>query len=238
MPLGYFTNVELHQLLCRQGHSFSERSSHVNENTDVCPGPDILVTIAVDPDGALPPDYRNRYFAFRTEYIDEPLPPCDKYFPIPVTLQMAALQDPSLGDFMAGPVRWLLHRLNRIPEIILWPMSSSLTYSLDGWIPEIFQRFPPLRRLHPKACEAEERAAAILLKHEDPADAQILWSVANHVSQIGDDFFVSGPNAEEVYLLHHHDEVVISIPDFQKRCRLLDELAGCSDILIDCSGYS
>jgi hypothetical protein len=238
MPVKYLATPELRQRLYLQGHSFSETAADATENTDVWAMPDIRVTVAVDPDSALSPEYRNRYFVFRLEYADEPLLPCEKRFPLTAAFKMAAERDPPAGDFIAGPVRWLLHRMGRLPRMLLWPNSSSLTYTADGWLPEVFERVPLLRPLHPKACSTGEAAGAIVLNQEDPADAQVLWSVANHVSHTGDDYFVSDQDAAEVYLLHHHDEVVVSIPDPHKRRRLLDELVGLSDVLMDCSGYT
>jgi hypothetical protein len=237
MLIQYLARPELRQHLCSKGHNFSETAREA-DNVDVSPPPDIGITVAVEPDAILYPEYRNRYFAFRAECTDEPLLPCDRYFPLPEAFKLAAKRDPPAGDLMAGPVRWLIHRLVRFPRILLWPMSSSLIYTADGWLPEVFGRVPRLRPLHPKACLYGEAAGAIILNQGDPADAQVLWSVANHVSQLGDDYFVSDLDGAEVYMLHHHDNVVISIPDQHRRSHLLDELAGWSDVLMDCSGYT
>ncbi len=237
MLVRYLNKSDLHRLLHRQGHSFWETPPQAIDSTDVSPPPEIRVTVAVEPDPVLYPEYRNRYFAFRAEDEDEPLLPCDAYFPLPEAFKMAAVHDPAVGDLMAGPVRWLLHRLARFLRIMLWPMSTSLTYTSSGWLPEVFGHIPELRQLHPQACPPGEAAGAILLDQKNPADAQILWSVANHVSQTGDDYFVSDLDATEVYLLHHHDEIVVSIPNPETRNRLLDKLIGWSDVLNDYSGY-
>jgi hypothetical protein len=182
----YLGRSNLHRRLQRQGHSFWAMSPQATDSTDVSPPPDIRVTVAVEPDSILNPEYRNRYFAFRAEYVDEPLLPCDVHFPLPEAFKMAAEHDLAVGDLMAGPVRWLLHRLARFLRIIVWPMSTNLTYTADGWLHEIFGQVSELRQLHPQACPAGEGAGAILLDQKNPADAQILWSVANYVSHTGD----------------------------------------------------
>ena len=53
----------------------------------------------------------------------------------------------------------------------------------------------------------------------------------------GYDFFLADPAGHEVYQMHHHDKVVVSLPDGPARRELLAELAGRPDVFEDCSGY-
>jgi hypothetical protein len=51
-------------------------------------------------------------------------------------------------------------------------------------------------------------------------------------------FLVSDMHGSEVYMLHHHHKVVISIPDQHKHGTLLAELTSQATVLQDCSDYT
>ena len=70
------------------------------------------------------------------------------------------------------------------------------------------------------------------------SDCRVLWEVMNRVSQSCLDFFVADLDCREVYRLHHHGKVVVSIPDGSSRQKLLDDLAVHADLIEDYSGYT
>ena len=78
--------------------------------------------------------------------------------------------------------------------------------------------------------------ALVLDLHVD-ADAAIFWETAALVGRSHENFYVSDEAATEVYLLHHHDKVVASVPDQDTRKFLLEELVALSDVFEDWSGY-
>jgi hypothetical protein len=79
---------------------------------------------------------------------------------------------------------------------------------------------------------------AILLDLASAKDCAVLWEVANLVGVNCYDFYLSDEKGSEVYLLHHHDCIYISIPDREKREGLLVELARWPNLIKDCSGYT
>jgi hypothetical protein len=77
----------------------------------------------------------------------------------------------------------------------------------------------------------------VVLDLRRESDCRVLWDVMSRVSQSFFGFFVADPECREVYRLHHHDRVEMSIPDESSRRTLLDELDRRSDLIEDCSGY-
>jgi hypothetical protein len=65
----------------------------------------------------------------------------------------------------------------------------------------------------------------------------VLLEAADLVGRSHENFYVSDEAAAEVYLMHHHDKVVVSVPDPAARQQLLVELDRLADIFEDRSGY-
>jgi hypothetical protein len=78
---------------------------------------------------------------------------------------------------------------------------------------------------------------ALVLDLRRDGDAAVFWEAAGLVGRGHENFYVSDEAAGEVYLLHHHDKVVVSVPDEHTRGLLLEELARRSDAFEDWSGY-
>ena len=65
----------------------------------------------------------------------------------------------------------------------------------------------------------------------------MLWEMARIVSKTSVDFYVADLALTEVYVLHHHDQVVMSIPEAYARECVLRDLTSLSSLLKDCTGY-
>jgi hypothetical protein len=189
----------------------------------------------------LKPAYRERYFACVRHADDEPLLLHASAFALKGPLAITEQRQPGNNYFVAGPVRWLLARIRRFERVLLWPRGGfrgddGLGFLLTATGDRIDQA-PHLSRWF--ECHASEpaRVAAVLLSLSDLDDCHALWEAANLVGVWCYDFFLSDAAAREVYFLHHHDKVVISIPAARSRRALLEELAGHAGLLKDCSGY-
>jgi hypothetical protein len=78
---------------------------------------------------------------------------------------------------------------------------------------------------------------AIILDLSKEGDCGVLWEVAGYVSEEVYNWYVSDPQCKQVYLMHHHDRIEVSIRDPQVREQMLKELADRDDLFEDCSGY-
>jgi hypothetical protein len=103
--------------------------------------------------------------------------------------------------------------------------------------PEPIDEVPELRRVLPPDRADLAEIGAVVLDRDSSQACRILWQVANQVAQSFYDFFVSDPNCNEVYRLHHHRSIFVSIPNEESRRELLDDLTSWSSLIEDCSGY-
>jgi hypothetical protein len=204
--------------------------------TDVWPTPEAIVTVAVDPDETLKPAYRERYFACRLEGADPSGGDPDRSLPLPAGLARVVGVGPARGDFLGGPVLWLAARLQPFPRVLLWP-DGEYRDARRFVRPEALADLPRLRAYLGSTEPAGVPIGALVLDLTRPDDAALFWEVAGLVGRSHENFYVGDEAATEVYLLHHHDKVVVSVPDQHARWLLLKELAGLSDVFEDWSGY-
>jgi hypothetical protein len=233
------TAVEIHECLIRRGHSIWDGDSGGIPGTEVSPPRDVCATVALNLDPTLKPGYRERYFACLVDCDLRPVLGDDPDFDPGEPLATIAREDPPTGGFVAGPFRWLLRRLRRFPTVVLWPGMGARGDEAGTFVdPALLDEMPRLRSWLRAAPPASTTIGAIVLDLSDADDARVLWEVGNRVGKSHEDFFAADPDCAEVYKLHHHDKVIISIPDGPTRRQLLDELAGRGDVLEDCSGYA
>jgi hypothetical protein len=210
--------------------------------TNIWSPPEEIVTVAVDPDPTLRPIFRDRYFACVMDEEDNPVVQYEPEFAFPGPFAAAAEQEATLSRFMTGPIRWLFVRLQRFPRVLLWPYGGFgrsglglLGTTEDGesgaWLPCLRQW---LREATPKPLFV----GAVVLDLGEPQGGRVLCEVANFVGENFYDFYVSDLDGSEVYLLHHHEKVVVSIPDQHTRWLLLEDLAAWSNLFEDWSGYA
>ncbi|QEL17529.1 hypothetical protein [Limnoglobus roseus] len=237
----FLASQQLHALLRDRGHAFWS-DLPAEHPIDVLPPADIHLTIGVDPDGTLKPAYRDRYFACVRDAEDEPLLFRDPAFALDEPFRIAAGGEPSSNDFVKGPVRWLLARIAHFGQVLLWPKGGFRGRDGLAFIPttgggERIDNAPHLQAWLVRQSFDPAATVAALLDLSDGEDCRALWDAANLVGRSSNDFFVSDLEGREVYLMHHHDKLVISIPDEQTRESLLADLEARSDVIEDWSGY-
>jgi hypothetical protein len=209
-------------------------ADHLLAALNVLPCPNTHVTVGLNLDPTLKPEYRERYFACLLESQDNPVPivQYDAAFALSEPFRDAAEQSLPASDFMDGPFRWLLHRLLRFRSMLLWPANCPEA----GWIGLLEER-PRLGEWLRDATVAPFAVGAIVLNSTDARDCAVLWEVAKSVSDSFIDWYVSDPECNEVYRLHHHDKIEASVPNPTTREKMLQELAERDDVIEDCSGY-
>jgi hypothetical protein len=215
---GFLTKRQLHDLLRAGGHSFWIRDPDESP-IDVSPPVEDYLTVALEPDGTLKPEYRDLYFACVTDDAGDPRIATDPAFGPPA--------DTGDTSFARGPARWLARRLGRFPRVWLWPKGGFDRPAEPG---------PELRTFHTNHVSSPD-AAAIGLDLTNPADAAVFWKAVSLVGSDTYDIYVTDEAGREVYLMHHHDKIVVSIPDPDAFEDLLTELDGLTDAFEDWSGY-
>jgi hypothetical protein len=239
MAEGTITTDELGHRLVRAGH-FACEDGETACGTDVCPTPDTIVTVGMNLDPTLRPACRHRYYACYLKSEDEPVPALrdDPSFTLPVPFLAASLESSADDCFLGGPCRWLLQRIARFDSVLLWPAcrgsDTAEAFAQSGLLEEV----PSLRGKLPADLPSLSGIGAVVLDLLREPDCRVLWDVMSRVSQSFFDFFVADPECREVYRLHHHGKVVVSILEESLRQELLDEIDGHSDLIEDCSGYT
>jgi len=238
---GFLTRTQLHDLLRDRGHTFWSAEPEV-ATIDVWPSPEMIVTVGLDPDGTLKPPYRQRYFPCVRNADEEPLLLHDPGFALAEPFGTAVEREPGKNYFAMGPVRWLISQITRFERVLLWPKGGfrgrdGLDFLLTVAGGERIDQAPYLAHWFERHAPEPAQVTAVLLHLSAQEDCQALWEAANLVGVWSYDFFLSDAAGREVYLLHHHDKLVISIPDAQARRELLEELARQHELLEDCSGY-
>ncbi len=132
-----------------------------------------------------------------------------------------------------------IHRLVRFPQLLFWPehrIRASDGFVRADWALEE-KEMPRLRAWLREMGTVPSNAGAILLNTTALDDCKVLWEVAEQVEGGFYNHFLADVQGTEVYALHHHSKVIISIPEPQKRLRLLDELSRYPEVLEDCSDF-
>ena len=222
---------ELHTLLRNQGHAFWNATV---DETPICVSPpvDTYITVALEVDGTLKQAYRDRYFACLCDENDDPLILHESGFGLREPFATIAAHRPANNSFMLGPFRWLLARMSRFRRLLLWPKDG---FGRNGGKP--LTLLPALTRLIEQLKPEQIEVGALRLETANPADAEVLWEIGELVGSDVYDFYLSDESGKEVYLLHHHDKIVISIPNSVSRDELMAELDGLDELFEDCSGY-
>ncbi len=226
--------------LVGQGHRITEPWQPTPTGVTLWPDPDTIVTVAVEEDVTLKKEYRQRFFVcdpgpeqvFRVTGCPEPHR--GRW------LELVSRQPPSYWrDFLAGPGSWVLSRLARVRAVVYWAEAGLSWDGLDNathrdWGVDVpseavaFFAAPGEPDTHrPRLVPVQDRRFADVV-----AACFLLASVGLR------DCYLADEGGAEVYLAHHHDKVVLSVPAAGTRAELVQELASASWLFTDLSGYS
>jgi hypothetical protein len=152
---------------------------------------------------------------------------------LPDPFAAASKDRPAGSCFMSGPVRWLLVHLQRFSRLLLWPDSQQRQPN-GAWFWNQYElrEMPRLCNLLMNKLPDPTLAGAVVLDLGSFEDCTVLCDLSHH------NFYVSDEKATEVYLLHHHDCIFMSVPEKEKRQALLSALAKWPKLIKDCSGYT
>ena len=260
MPVATISLADLlHQLESQRHELFVDDKGDSN----VCPPVDVVVHIGLGADPMLEVAYRQNYFAcYWTEEgrVKAELEPTLSFQGVWRELELQAAvsrggdsvastesdgrhsqNEEDKNAFLNGPMRWLIARIQRFDQILLWPAgafrrqmnSASIDRQSDSAIDEA-----EMFQLIKTAGLNNESDGALVLDLQQAADCRLIWRVAQFVSHGFDNFYVADSALSEVYVLHHHSRILVSIPSAERRQQLLDELNNLPDVFVDCSGYT
>jgi hypothetical protein len=212
------------------------------ESVYVWPRPDEIITVANEPDWTLREPYRQRYFICRPDRNGIPLVFYDERFRTEEPFSTIIREAPSERPFIRGPLLWLLSRVSRESQVVLWPADDFILRGARGFgaivsNEETAEAVPHLAAWIKTNAADTSDTGAIMLNPRESVGAWVIWEVMNAVADEFCDAFVGVKDCSEVYLLHHHDCVVVSIPDVEKRRELFRELADQAELFEDYSGY-
>lgn len=232
--------AELHNLLLSRGHSVWSDVDYGKQPTDVWPTPDDILTVGVEPDATLVPAYRSNYFTCRRDVSDTALIEYDRDYAFPDAVARL-LQDGAIrsNDFLQGPMRWLFVQLNRHGQVRLWPKKGPYLIE-DGWQfgdTEMRDLSVNIKHLVGTARCRETRGPVSLDLKQGYSQA-ILAEVGSYVGRSHRDFYLADMDGAEVYMMHHHDKVVVSIPDAHRRDMMIAQLRRNGQLFEDCSGFA
>jgi hypothetical protein len=222
-----------------RGHRVVEPNWATTTGFTLRPDADTVVTVAVDPDGTLYPQYRQRYFLCELEpeqvfrVMGCPGAHRDRW------LGLLSQQPPGYcRDFLAGPGSWLLCRLARSQQVVAWSDKGLPWGGLDcpthrHWGMEV----PALAAPFFAPADGPEASLPRSLPVDDGRFADAVAACVLFASVGMRDCYLADADAAEVYLAHHHDKVVVFIPDVGARGKLLQELREASWLFTDVSGF-
>lgn len=209
-------------------------------STYVWPTPETIVTFGENIDETLATKYRQRYFVDYLKSREHPVSVLRSEpafaLPEPIRRELETNGNPDLHLFLDGAGRWFCRRLARFDSVLLWPGYRDPRSGRSLFDPDE-KPLSALRAALPSdPAEQAEFGAVVLDLNHDP-NWLAVWQAVVLVSGSFSDLFVSDAHCREVYLLHHHDKVVVSIPDDATREEMVADLKRWSDLIEDCSNY-
>jgi hypothetical protein len=223
-----------------RGHPVTGLEGETGKGFDVWPDATTIVTVAVEPDGTLYRPYRERFFLCEPEpervfhVTGCPEPHRNRW------LSLVDRQPPGYWrDFLAGPGAWTLSRLSRFQEVVAWAGRGLAWASLDdpihrGWGMELPAEAAPL---FPAPCDPDPYRP-LGLRADDGRFADAIAACFLFASVAMHDCYLADVAGTEVYLAHHHEKVVVSIPDAEVRAELVQGLAAAPWLFADVSGFA
>jgi hypothetical protein len=222
-----------------RGHRVTEPARETVTGFTLWPDPGVIVTVAVEPDPTLRPQYRQQFFVLEPEpeqvfrVLGCPRPHRTRW------LELVSLQAPGYWqECLAGPGSWLLSRLSRFRQVVVWADRGLPWDVLDcpthrGWGMAVPAEAAPLFA----ATAGVEASQPRLLCVEEGRFADAVAACMLFASVGMRDCYLADEAGAEVYLAHHHDKVVVSVPDAGARSGLLRDLDEAPWLFSDVSGY-
>ncbi len=204
------------------------------------PNPDIGITVAFYEDVTLKIPYRQRFFLCEAEpepvfrAMGCPEPHRARW------LELLSQQRPGYWwDFLAGPGAWLLTRLTRFREVVAWSNRGLPWDMLAGPCSRDYGLVVPTEA-SPffEPTDGPEASQPRLLEVQDERFADAVTACVLFASVYMQDCYLASVDAAEVYLAHHHDKIVISIPDPVIRGQVLQEIIEAPWLFDDVSGFA
>jgi hypothetical protein len=222
----------------RQGHRIIKPKGKTATGFHLFPDKDTVIWVAVEKDEAMLKEWRQRFFLCEPDpeqvlrVLGCPEPHRGRW------LQLVTSQPPGYWrDFLAGPGSWLLSRLTCFREVVAWSDRGLPWDALDDPCHRIWGMEVPTeaaRFFAPSRPDSQlpRRLPVGDVHFADAVAACVLFaSVGSH------DCYLADGDGAEVYLAHHHDQVIVSIPAVEAREALLRELARAPSVIHDVSGF-
>lgn len=261
MPIATIPQSILHSQLEREAHQL--HGDDVKE-TDVKSPPDVVVHLGIGADPMMVREYRNNYFAcywtederLQAEFEStlefqgvwrelaqrDGLSNFGNSSATPEVEAQSSKSNTALTAFLNGPVRWLISRIKRFDQMVLWPSGSlrrlltKMATAQEG--PEIYAEVFAVGQRMQAAGIDSSFGGALVLDMSQPDDCELVWLVARLVSCGFHNAYLADSSFCEVYELHHHNRIAMSIPSDGRRQQLLDDLTKLDDVFVNCSGYT
>ncbi len=261
MPIATIPQSILRSQLQGEGH---ELYADDVDGTDVGPSANVVVHLDIGADPVVYPEYRNNYFGCywtadgRLNAEFEPtlefqgvwrelaqrdgLSNLGDSFATSDDEDRSPKKNTDLTAFLNGPMRWLISRIKRFDRIVLWP-SASLRRSLmqlatGREVPEVdAEEFALGQRMQAAGIDSSFEGA-LVLDVSQPEDCELVWLLARVVSCGFCNAYLADSSFCDVYELHHHNRIAMSIPSGERRQQLLDDLTKLDDVFVNCSGYT
>jgi hypothetical protein len=220
---------DLRALLLEQGHRLGDPDNRPG-SLSIEPPEDVYLTIALKADVVLYRRWRERYFLCKPDagVILDSSSVTDDFR----RRWMAMIDGVMAGlprDVIAGLATWTASRLLRFHRVFAWAdkrvglyqdyrgkACEEVSESLGSTIG------PGLLRRH---LDAEASAVAAVLETNNPEFPFLIATYFLFASQNFLEICFTVEDGSEVYTMHHHDKVIVSIPDPVNRLALVAELS-------------
>jgi len=201
---------------------------------NVWPTPDRIISIGDELDCTLNRQYRNHFFSCIKDADGRAVISRVTKFAFRNRSGMVIDFKP-LSAFADGAVRWLSNWLTRYREILyVWPETKhgGLLWA-DEHTPE-----PASECARRWIDERRTMAAAIpQLDLDRDHDLLVLLGLADWVGCTTTNIYVADHALNCVFLMHHHDKLVVDCRGEQRRQALISDLRSCEGCFQDCSHY-
>jgi hypothetical protein len=230
---------ELRTLLLSRGHRLQEPDD-IPGHLTIDPPEDVYLTVALQPDVVLFRLWRERYYLCKPDsrsILATANVPED--FQRRWESMLKGVMPGQPRAVIAGLATWTVTRLIRCDRVYVWPDKPFGLYEfyrdiaceqVSGALGSTVGSGPLRRHL-----DADPLVKAAVL---DPKDPDFPFLIANYFlfsSQNFVEIYFTADDGSEVFQMHHHDKVVVSIPDATTRSALLAELSSNPALFTDAS---